>query len=169
MYKRQELYIKEAETLRIKSKSTKFEIVEIKDLNADSRRDNFRIHLAEMVEARGSFSNFRLNELTDRLDLRVEYGDLDIQKTAVDFSSIFIESKSTDINIYFDEKSEFGFEITHAKTDLDFCSEIKVEEEKSLDDKETRIKLNGNFGTKTQNKTKLSINANSGEINIFSN
>lgn len=164
-----ELYIKEAETLRIKSKSTKFEIVEIKDLNADSRRDNFRIHLAEMVEARGSFSNFRLNELTDRLDLRVEYGDLDIQKTAVDFSSIFIESKSTDINIYFDEKSEFGFEITHAKTDLDFCSEIKVEEEKSLDDKETRIKLNGNFGTKTQNKTKLSINANSGEINIFSN
>jgi len=164
-----ELYIKKAETLHVKSKSTKFEILEIKDLDADSRRDNFRIRLVEMIEAKGSFSNFRINELTDRLDLRADYGDLDVDKIAADFSSIFVESKSTDINLYFDEQSEFGFEITQTKTDLNFCKEIEIVEEISLDEKEKKMELNGNFGGKSENKTKLTIKANSGEINIFSN
>jgi hypothetical protein len=164
-----EVYIKKATSLRIKSKSTKFEILEIKELDANSRRDNFKIRLADMVEASGSFSNFRINELTDRLNLRADYGDLDIEKTAVDFSNIFIESKSTDINLYFDEQSEFGFEITHTKTDLDFCREIKIEREESLDEKEKRIKLIGIYGDKTDGKSKLNIKASSGEINIFSN
>lgn len=164
-----ELYIKKAESLRIKSKSTKFEILEIKELDANSRRDNFRIRLADMIEATGSFTNFRINELTDRLDLRVDYGDLDIEKTATDFTSIFIESKSTDINLYFDEKSEFDFEITHTKTEVDFCREIEIEEEKSIDEKEKKMKLFGYFGAKKENKTKLNIKATSGEINILSN
>lgn len=164
-----ELYIKKAEKLQTRSKSTKFEILEIIELDATSRRDNFRIRLADMIKATGSFSNFRINELTDRLDLRVDYGDLDIEKTAVDFSTIFIESKSTDINLYFDENSKFDFEITHTKAELDFCREIEIEEEKSIDEKEKRLKLFGYFGDKKENKTKLNIKATSGEINILSN
>ncbi len=164
-----ELYIKKAESLHVKSKSTTFEILEIKELDAISRRDNFKIRLVEMVKARGSFSNFRFDELTDRLDLRVEYGDVDIDKIATDFSNIFIESKSTDINLYFDEKSEFNFEITHTKTDLYLSGKTEIEEKRTLDEKEKRINLIGNFGGKSENKTKLNIKANSGEINIFSN
>lgn len=165
-----EVYIKKAKTLQIKSKSTTFEILEVKELDADSRRDKFRIRLADMIEAHGSFSNFRINELTDRLDLRVDYGDLDIDKTAVDFSSIFIESKSTDINLYFDKESEFDFEITHTKTELNLISkEIEIEKEESLNEKEKKMKLFGNFGEGTENKTRLSIKAISGEINILSN
>ncbi len=164
-----ELYIKKAESLSVKSKSTTFEILEIKELNATSRRDKFKIRLAEMVKARGSFSNFRIDELTDRLDLRVEYGDVDIDKTTTDFSNVFIESKSTDINLYFDKSSEFGFEITHTKTDLYFCNEIEIEEKLTLEEKDKRMKLTGNFGGKSENKTKLTIKANSGELNIFSN
>ena len=164
-----EVYIKKAEILSVKSKSTNFEILEIKELDAESRRDNFKIRLVEMVKAKGSFSNFRVDELKDRLDLRVDYGDIDIDKTAADFSSIFIESKSTDINLYFDVESEFNFEIMHTKTDLHFCGEIEVESEKTLDEKENRVKLIGNFGGKSEIKTKLNIKAGSGEINIFSN
>lgn len=164
-----ELYIKKAESLRIKSKSTKFEILEIKDLDAESRRDNFRIRLIDMLEAKGSFSNFRINELTDRINLKVDYGDLDIEETSADFSNIYIESKSTDINLYFDETSEFDFEITHTKTELDFCSEIEIEEENTIDEKEKKMKLFGYFGGKNDNKTKLNIKAESGEINILSN
>ena len=164
-----ELYIKKAESLHIKSKSSTFEILEIREFDANSRRDNFKIRLAETVKARGSFSNFRIEELTDQIDLRVEYGDVDIDKTAADFSNIFIESKSTDINLYFDGESEFNFEITHTKTDLHLCNEVEVEEKETLDEKEKQIKLIGNFGGKTESKTKLNIKANSGEVNIFSN
>ncbi len=163
-----EIYIKQAESLRIKSKSTKFEIPEIKELDAESRRDNFRIRTIDRLEASGSFSNFRINELTDRINLKVDYGDLDIDKTAADFSSIYIEAKSTDINLHFDETSKFNFEITHTKSDLGFSNKLKIEVEKTIDEKEKTVEMVGYFGAKATN-TKLNIRANSGEINIFSN
>ncbi len=162
-----EVYLKKAESLILGSKSSTFEIVELKDLDATSRRDKFRIRLADRVEADGSFSNFRINELTDRLNLRSEYGDLDVEKTATDFSNILIESKSTDINLYFSSQSNFGFEITHTKTEVDLCHQMEVKEEKKLDEKEGKIKISGNYGKKTTNTPKLIINAVSGELNVF--
>ncbi len=162
-----DLYIKKAESLRIVSKSSTFEILELKELDADSRRDKFRIRLVDLVDATGSFSNFRLNELTDRLTLRSEYGDLDVEKTATDFSNIFIESKSTDINLYFDSDSSFGYEITHTKTELGLCREMQKEEEKVIDEKENKRKTTGYFNKRTGNTKKLYINANMGEINVF--
>lgn len=163
-----DLYIRDAGLLKIISKSSTFEILEVKDMDVDSRRDKFRIRLADLVEADGSFSNFRINELNDRLTLRADYGDLDIEKTAPDFSNIYIESKSTDINLYFNAESNFGFEITHVKSELDLCRETTIDEEKVLDEKENKVQLLGNFGKKMQDNTKLFINATSGEINVFS-
>lgn len=159
-----DIYIKKAQSAKIKSKSTVFEILEIGELDATSRRDKFRIQRAERVEANGSFSNFRLNELIDRLTLRADYGDIDVEKTATDFSNIFIESKSTDINLYFNKESNFGFEITHVKTELDFCREISIENEENIDDK--KQKVSGSFG-KNAAQNRLQINSDSGEINIF--
>ena len=164
-----ELYIKQANSLRIISKSSTLEIIEINDLDADSRRDKYRIQLIDLLDAQGSFSNFRINELTDRLTLKADYGDLDIEKTSADFSNFYIESKSADINLYFDSDTNFGFEITHIKSELEFGPKVKIDEEKTLDEKENKIKLIGSFGENSAGNTKLFINATSGEINVLSN
>ncbi len=163
-----DLYLGKADILNLLSKSTNYEIVELKELDANSRRDKFRIRLAEFIDADGSFSNFRINELTDRLTLQTDYGDIDIEKTAPDFSNIFIESRSTDVNLYFPVETSFGFEITHTKSDLDFCREINILEETELDEKENKIEIKGSFNKQKENNTKLFITATSGEINIFS-
>ena len=164
-----DVYIKNAGFLRIDSKSSDFEILEIDELDADSRRDKFRIRLVDVIEAQGSFSNFRLNELTDRLMLRTEYGDIDIEKTAPDFSNIFIESKSTDINLYVSPEASFGFEITHADAEIDFCSEMQILNEEELDPDQAQKKVQGKFGNNPADDPKLFINATSGEVNVFCN
>ncbi|MBN1986937.1 MAG: DUF4097 family beta strand repeat protein [Prolixibacteraceae bacterium] len=163
-----DLYIRKAESLRVVSKSSNFEILELKELDADSRRDKFRIRLADWIEAKGSFSNFRINELTDRLTLRTEYGDIDVEKTSPDFSTIFIESRSTDINLYFPQDAGFGFEIAHTDAELNLCREMEIEEEKKPDENTEQTELKGVFNKNQQNNTKLFIKATSGEINIFS-
>ncbi len=163
-----ELYVKKAETIRLKSKSTEFEFQKISNLNAESRRDKFRIREIEAIDATSSFTTIRINELTDRMKLRSDYGDLDIEKVTLDFSIIAIESKSTDVNLYFNETSKFDFEITSTKSELDYCTEIAIEEEETLDEKEKTLKQTGNFGGKNKNSLKLIINATSGEINIKS-
>ena len=161
------IYIKKAENLRIVSKSSTFEIQDLNDLDTDSRRDKFRIAKADFISAKGSFSNFRMNELTDRATIRAEYGDIDIRKTAVDFSNILIESKSTDINIYFNRQSNFAFEITHSKADIKLSNEMKIDEEKVLDEKQNKIELKGIFGKEKGHPPKVFINATSGEVNLF--
>jgi hypothetical protein len=160
-----EIYIKKAVKLQIISKSSDFEITEINELNTESRRDKFRIQLIDVLDARGSFSNYRVNELTGNLKLKTEYGDLDVAKVATDFKALNIESKSMDINLNFNEKSEFGFEITHTKSQTNFDRKIEVKKQEVLDEKEKKIKLSGNFGNNTKTG-KLFINAVSGEINI---
>jgi hypothetical protein len=161
-----EIYIKEADKLQITSKSSEFEITEIKEINTESRRDKFRIHLIDNLTASGSFANYRITELNSTLNLKSEYGDLDIEKVAPGFKSVYIESKSMDINLGFSEKSEFGFDITYVKTETNFSSKVKVKNEKVLDEKEKKIQLTGNFGT-NQKPAKLFINTAGGGINII--
>ena len=163
-----DIYLKKAGALTNESKSSTFEILELKNIDASSRRDKFRVRLAERVEARSTFSNFRIGELTDRLLLRAEYGDVDIEKIPPGFSSLFAESKSTDITLFFDKEASFDFEINHTKSQVDLCREMEIEEEIKLDEKEGKMKLTGNFGNKKTGNTNLIINAISGGINVRS-
>jgi len=161
-----EMYIKKIEHLNLISKSSEFEINQIQDLEAESRRDKFRIREAEMINAKSNFSLFKIENLSDRLTLRSEYGNLELEKVSSDFENIVIESNSTDINLYFNESMSFNFEITHTETELDLSPELKIEKEETLDEKAKKVKLNGNFGSGKEKATKLNITAVSGELSI---
>jgi hypothetical protein len=161
--------IKAAKKLQIESKQSTFEILETTELKINSRRDKYRIRLADLVDASGSFSNFRIAELLDRITLRADYGDLDIEKINPEFSNILIESQSTDINLYFNHGSGFQFQITETKTEMDFCTEVEVKDKTVLDEKTKKTKMSGIFGTKTASPEKVFINVTLGKINIFSN
>lgn len=160
-----DVFIKKADKLQFISKSSDIEITEINEIDADSRRDKFRIQKIDVLVAKGSFSNYRISELTNNLNLKSEYGDLDVGKVMSGFKSVFVESKSTDINLSFSDKSEFGFEITHTKTQTNFCAKMDVKKEEVLDEKEKKVKLTGNFGGIVK-PVKLLINAVGGTISV---
>jgi len=160
-----EIYIKEAGKLQITSKSSEFEITEINEINAESRRDKFRVYLIDNLTAKGSFTNYRITELNSTLNLKTEYGDLDIEKVAQGFKSVYVESRSMDINLGFSEKSEFGFDITHVKSETNFPGKMTIKNEEVLDEKEKKVQLTGNFGNSAKT-TKLFINTSGGGINV---
>lgn len=163
-----ELYVNEASNLRLKSKSSDFEFQKIQDMDGESRRDKFRIREVDALDITCSFTTIRILTLTDRMKLKSEYGDLDIEKTLSDFNLMSIDSKSTDMNLYFEESSKFTFDITTTKSEIDFCKEIEIERKETLDDKEKIVKHTGNFGEKNEHTSQLQINAISGNIKIKS-
>jgi len=163
-----EVYLKKAGMIQIVSKSSEFEINDCEQLNVDSRRDKFRIQRLGTLTAKGSFTNYRMSDVASFLNIKTDYGDIQVDRIASDFKSVYIETKSTDINLGFSEKSVFGFEITNTKSSTRFCSKIDVKKQEVLDEKEKKMKLTGTFGTNAKS-TKLFINATSGEINIDSN
>jgi len=136
-------------------------------LSIDSRRDKFRIRLADKLDATGNFSQFRITELKDKANLRLTYGSLEMEKIMNSFSNIFIESRSTDVNLYFNPEAKFNFEITETKTDLKLGREMKVEDKEVLDSKENKTRHSGYFGKKMKDE-QLIINSVGGETNILS-
>lgn len=160
-----DVYLKKADKLTIVSKSTDFDLAEVADFDVDSRRDKFRIQQTKKLVASSSFTSFRVGEITDYINIKTEYGDVDIQKVGPEFRTVYLESKSTDINLGFSETSEFGFEITGTKTQTSFVPGIEIKKTETLDEKEKKVKLTGNFG-KSGKSTKLTVNAVSGSVNI---
>ena len=161
-----DLYVKEMGSIHLQSKSTEFELEKVETLTASSRRDKFRIRQIELLDARSSFTTFRINEVTDRAKFQAEYGDIEIEKTATDFSSVNIESKSTDINLYFNGETQFSFDIKQVKAEVDLGQDFVVDKEEMLDEKESEIRMTGHFGDEPKAAEKLYINANSGNISI---
>lgn len=162
-------YIKNTTDLNITSKSSEIEINESKNLTINSRRDKFRLRVVDNIEADGSFTSFRINQLTDRANLRMMYGDLEIEKVPVDFSNIYLESKNTDVSMYFDPNNAFNFEISETKVDLNLGKDMTVTNKVTTNDKDGTTRQKGYFGKETEGDRKLYINAISGDLSIFGN
>ena len=162
-----DIEIKNSGTIRFESKSSTIEIMNSEDLSIDSRRDKFRIRLADKLDATGNFSQFRISELKDKANFRLSYGSLEMEKIQNSFSSIYIESRSTDTNLYFNPEAKFNFEITETKTDLKLGREMKEEDKEVLDSKENKVRHSGYFGKKMKEE-QLIINSVGGETNILS-
>ena len=160
-----DVYVKSAANLVLISKSTDFDITDVGEMEIDSRRDKFRIQQLGKIVARSSFTSFRIAEVSNYTNIRTEYGDVDIQRVAPDFRAIYLESKSTDINLGFSETSGFGFEITGTKTPIRLAPAMEIRKTETLDEKEKKIKTTGIAG-KSGKTQKLSINAVSGTINL---
>lgn len=161
-----DMYIKQAELLQITSKSSDFELNKIKELNAKSRRDKFRIREIDILKNKSTFSIFRIDKLNKEIIYRAEYGSIELEKAAPDFNNIFIESKSTDINLYFNPEISFGFEFTLSDLEHDFCDEVNIDKEEVLDENAKKIKSSGYYGNNNKAPKKLDISAVEGELKI---
>lgn len=160
-----DISIRNSGSLRFDSKSSTIEIQHAGGLNVTSRRDKYRIRQTGLIEASGNFSHFMISELKEKASMRMSFGSLDLEKVWPEFSNIYIESKSTDLNLVFSPEAKFNFEITESKTDLNLGREMKVEEKDVLDSKENKVRHTGYFNKKTK-EDQLIINATGGETNV---
>jgi hypothetical protein len=161
-----DIQIKNSALLRFESKSSNIEIINTEDLKIDSRRDKFRVRIADKIDASGNFTQFRISELKGKANMRLSYGNLDLEKIMNSFSNIYIEARSADLNLYFNPEAKFNFLITETKTDMNLGREFKVEDKEVLDAKENKNRHSGYLGKKMQ-EDQLIINSISGEINVL--
>ncbi len=161
-----DIQLKNSGIVKFESKSSTIEIQNSDELTIDSRRDKFRIRLAEKIDAYGNFSHFLLSELRNKGNIRMSYGSLDLEKIVNSFNSIYIESRSADLNLYFSPEARFNFQITESQTDLNLGSEMKVENTEVIDSKENKTRYTGYFGRKMK-EDQLVINVVGGETNIL--
>jgi len=162
-----DIQIKNSGIVRLVTKSSTIEILNSENLNIDSRRDKYRLRTTDNLDASGNFSQFTVSELKSKANLRLSYGSIEIDKIPTSFSSISVESRSVDVNLYFNPEAKFNFQITETRTNLKLGRELKTEENNVIDSKENKIRHSGYFGKK-MNEDQLIINAIGGETNVLS-
>ena len=163
-----DIYIKESGQLRFDSKSSTIEILQTNRIDATSRRDKFRVRLIDQIEADGNFSSFRLGSLAKTAKLRTSFGEVEIENIDPKYENIYLEARSTNLDLYFDAESKFNFEVTETKSSLDFGRETKILDTVELDPKLKKNLHKCSFGEKAIGADKLIINSVAGEIKLLS-
>lgn len=163
-----DITLRSAGNTRFETKSSTIEIQNAGNVIINSRRDKYRIRMTEEMEGRSNFSHFMVNGLKDKANMQMSFGSFDMENIQAAFSTIYIESKSTDVNLVFSPEARFNYEITETKTDLNLGREMKEEDREVLDSKENKVRHTGYFGRKMKEEQVI-INSVGGEVNIIGN
>lgn len=164
-----ELDLNKAEKVKLVSKSTKYNIKEIDLLIIESRKDEFNIDIAKTIEGNSTFSKFKIENFTTKIDLVTKLGSINLDEVSKYFSGIYIKSEYTDMTFTFESDASYSFYLTHSELELRLPSDITNVTEEVIN-KENKQKLTkGTIGKSTSPKSKVKIEAVKGELKIFHN
>jgi hypothetical protein len=160
------LNLSSARKIRITSKTSDIIITEVEQLVANSSRDTYRIRMIDDFETESSWTDFSITEFKRRSDVRMNFGDIAIENIRSTFESIFIDARSSRINLTFDKKSDVNFDITSNK-ELNLPVSSKIDKKEQINPSEKIVRYTGRTGDIKVDEPKLVLKSSSGEITIL--
>jgi hypothetical protein len=160
------LNLTSARKLKITSKTSDITITEIEQLSVNSSRDTYHIRMIDDFETESSWTDFSISEFKRKSDVRMNYGDISIENIRSTFEHIFIDSRSSKINLTFDKKTDVNFDITSNK-DLNLPVNSKIDKKEQINPAEKVVRYTGRTGDIKIDEPKLVLKSSSGEITIL--
>jgi hypothetical protein len=160
------LNLSAAKKIKITSKTSDITITEVEQLFANSSRDTYRIRMINDFETESSWSEFTITEFKRKSDVRMNYGDISIENIRNTFESIYINARSSKINLTLDKKSDVNFDITSNK-DLNLPINSKIDKKEQVNPAEKIVRYTGRTGDIKIDEPKLVLKSSSGEITIM--
>ena len=152
--------------LRITSKTSDITITEVEQLLVNSSRDEYRIRMINDFETEANWTDFSINEFSQKSDIRMNYGELTIENIHPSLEKMMIDAKSTRINLYFNRESDVNFDIITNK-DLNLPNEASIDSTEAINEKEKVMRYMGRTGKIEKGKPKLILNTSSADITIL--
>jgi len=160
-----EFIIDEAENLRVKSISSRYDIKQAKSLFLESRRDKLYLGTISSVTGEYYFTQLRVNRLLTDADLTVRYGDTYIETIENRFRSVSINSSYNDLTLNFEPAASYNIEIRTVSTSVMLPVENADIKKDVLNEEKKEYIYTGSVGKNPGNR-KVKINATRGSILI---
>jgi len=160
-----DLNLGSAKKLRITSKTSDITITEIEQMIVNSSRDTYKIRMINDFETESSWTDFSISEFHNKSDIRMNFGDISIDNVKSSFQNIFIDARSSKINLCFDRQTDINFDIT-TNQNMSLPMEAKIDKKEQVDPKEKTVRYLGRTGNVKTETPKLIMKNTSGEINI---
>jgi hypothetical protein len=160
-----EVVIGESDNLSISSVSGRFELKQAGKIHTDSRRDKFFFGKLISLDGDSYFTDFRIEELKNELNMITKYGSLNADLVDKGIAAITLNTSYTDINLSFDPLVSYNLDIRYINSSLITPDKNSSLEKKVINEEK---KENMTFGTVGKNpaNVKVKIDANRGNIYI---
>lgn len=158
-----EIVITETKDLTIKSISSRFDIQKSDRLSTESKRDKFFMGYVNSLSGNSYFTDFRIDEVQNEINLVTKYGSITADMIRKDFDLVNINSSYSDINLSFDPSVSYNLDIRSTGTFLVLPDKNNSLEKKTLDDDKKEVMTFGTVGRNPGNK-KVTIEATRGNI-----
>jgi len=160
-----DFYLSKANRINFDSRSSKIRIDDINVLKINSRRDKYYITENNKLYGETYFSDLILTHFYKETNISMKYGNLTMENIDRMFTFIELNSKYTDIKLYFIKGSGYRFNMVHNDIDFTYPETLGKLEEKPVDADSKDILTQGSVGN-SQSMSKVKITANSGKISI---
>jgi hypothetical protein len=160
-----EVVIGESKSLSISSISSRFDLKQTGKLHTESRRDKFFIGSLASANGDSYFTDFKIEELKDEIDLVTKYGSIYIDMIAKSIQLISINSGYTDLSFSFDPAVSYNLDIRHINAFLITPEKNARLEKKAINEDKKEYMTFGTIG-KNPGNIKVKIDANHGNIFI---
>jgi hypothetical protein len=176
------LNLKNADRLYLESHSSEINIDEIRDLDIDSRNDDFDIIIAQSITGKTSLSKVFVQEMKQKARLEMQGGSFKIRILKNSFEWIDLQSKSTDIKITPEENLAYQLDVSGTPTEVisnNGSTKPNTNDNKNKisglmqgfdnTNKSNPLNLNMNFGSNPSgsgSKKVIKINATGGQVMV---
>jgi hypothetical protein len=160
-----EVVIGELLNLSITSISSRLDLKQAGKIHLDSRRDKFFIGILGSAEGDSYFTDFKIDELKDDVNLVTKYGSVYIDKINKSIKLISLNSGYTDISLSFDQTVSYNLDIRHINTFLTTPAQNAKLEKKAINEEKNEYITFGTVG-KNPGNVRVKIDATRGNIFI---
>ena len=160
-----EVVIGESKSLSISSISSRFELKQTGKLHTESRRDKFFIGNLASADGDLYFTDFKIEQLKDDINLITKYGSIYIDLIDKTIQLITVNSGYTDLSFSFDPAASYNLDIRHINAFLTTPEKDSRLEKKAINEDKQEYITFGTIG-KNPGNVKVKIDANHGNIFI---
>jgi hypothetical protein len=152
------------EVLDVKNDFSDIKIDRVGDLTIQSKYGNVKLGRVNNLQGSTGFSDFRIADLQDNLDMKVQYcGDFEVEKIARNFKSVNLDGGFSSFDLTFENPAAFNFDVKLA------FGNLRLDKEQAqfslMDKKNTSSHHIGKLG-KATGGSNLKVKAQYGDVKI---
>ncbi|MBT3209674.1 MAG: hypothetical protein HN347_15110 [Bacteroidetes bacterium] len=156
------LNMTDSKTLIIVSRYTNVDLETSKSVIIDSKYDGYDLGTCQNFVYEGKFTAIEIDEVSDKIDVDMQYGNCEINYVPIDFESINIENKYGGIEIGIDENASYKLNAELEYCEIDYPSEGDVQ--RKIDGSESEV--HGFIGADNNTKSKVTVVSKYGNVEL---
>lgn len=115
------LFVDQSKEIRWKGISSELSLVEVQKLELiESRKDEIKVQAVDEISGNSHFSKIKLGQIKNAIRLNTEFGALEIEQLAINFSEINLVMRSTDLEVLLPRQSSYQLDLTAPDDRLSF-------------------------------------------------